>query len=152
MNLSGYIKVVGSSLGVAAAATTTHNSAWVDTQGFNGCMCIVKGSTLAGGTSGFGTWTLKAHHAASRSTLVMGTLGTITSTAILAAAGTNRLVTFDVYKPLKRYLRFAISGSSVGTYEFIPVLYEPYRPGSSACGPASTTTWAGSTVVAGKST
>jgi hypothetical protein len=153
MNLSKNVKVVGSSLGVPAAASTSQNSHWIDTQGFNGCMMIVKGSTLAGGTSGFGTWTLTARHAASKSTLVWGSIGTVTSTAILAAAGTNRIMTFDVYKPLKRYLRFTITGSSVGTYEFIPVLYEPRRPGhSSACGPLSTTTWAGSTCVASKAT
>jgi hypothetical protein len=152
MNFSKNIQLVGSSLGVIAAATTSQNSHWVDTQGFNGCMMICKGSTLAGGTSGFGTWTMTAYHAASRSSAAMGSLGTVTSTAILAGAGTNRIVSFDVYKPTKRYLRFTVTGSSVGTYEFIAVNYEPYRPGSSGCGPASTTTWAGSTAVASKTT
>ena len=152
MNLSKNVKVIGSSLGVIAAATTTQNTHWVDTQGFNGCLMIVKGSTLAGGSSGFGTWTLTGYHSASRSSLVMGAIGTVTSTAIRAAAGTNRLVTFDVYKPLKRYLRFSVTGSSVGTYEHIAVLYEPKAPGTSQCAPGATTTWAASSAVASVAT
>jgi hypothetical protein len=152
MNLSKNSQVIGSSLGVIAAATTSQNSHWVDTKGFNGTMMICKGSTLAGGSSGFGTWTLTAYHAASKSSASMGAIGTITSTAILAGAGTNRIVSFDVYKPVKRYLRFTVTGSSVGTYEFIAVNYEPCSPGSSGWGPDSTTTWGGSTAVASPTT
>lgn len=150
MNLSKNVALVGSTLGVKAAATTSQNSHWVDMQGYNGCMMIVKGSSLAGGTSGFGTWTLTGYHAASRSSLVQGAIGTITSTAILAAAGTNRLVAFDFYKPLKRYVRCCITGSSVGTYEFIAVQYEPKRPGSSQL--SDSTTYFGSTCSVSKST
>lgn len=150
MNLSKNVSLVGSSVGVVAAATTTSNSHWVDTRGYNGCMFICKASTLAGGSSGFGTWTITAYHAASKSSSVQGSLGTYTSTAVLAGAGTNRLHVFDVYKPTKRYLRCAITGSSVGTYEWIAVLYEPRRPGSTQL--SASTTYSGSTCVSGKTT
>ena len=150
MNLSKNVALVGSSLGVVAAATTSQNSHWVDTKGYNGCMFICKGSTLAGGSSGFGTWTITGYHAASKSSSVQGAIGTLTSTAVRAAAGTNRIAAFDIYKPLKRYVRCCITGSSVGTYEWIGVLYEPRRGGSSQLD--ASTTYVGSTCVASPTT
>jgi hypothetical protein len=151
MNLSKNVLVVGSSIGVATAASSSINSAWIDTRGFNGCMCIVRGSTLAVSS---GAHRVYAIHAASASSASEGKLGYIatSSGAHVATAGTNRNYIFDVYKPIKRYLRFRVDNSSAGTYEFIPVLYEPRRPGSTFCDANATTSLYASTCVVSKTT
>jgi hypothetical protein len=151
MNLSKNVLVIGSSIGVATAASSSINSPWIDTQGFSGCMCVVRGSTLAVSS---GAHRVYAIHAASKSSASEGKLGYIASSsgAHVATAGTNRNYVVDIYKPTKRYVRFRVDNSSAGTYEFVPILYGPKRPGSTACDANATTSLYASTCIVGKTT
>ena len=102
----------------SGTSTSDQASDAVDTTGFNGCRFMVTCGTAVG--TGYG---ITAQ--ASTSTTV-GDFASFTTSITAASTVSNRVLSVDVYKPTKRYLR--VISTSTTTNDLGGVIAELYDP------------------------
>ena len=156
MNLLQHVNVIKAST-IRFAANTTVLSKAVDMAGFEGVLFIAVGSSLLAATTGSTAGNTKTIMFAKGSSAAAGTYNrysgwAASSSGLAAAAGSNRLMLLDVYRPRDRYVKAALRGTSAANYidSIIAIQYGARRPGSSAL--QQSTMVAGSTVVVSPAT
>jgi len=116
------------------SSASTHNSTGIDLANREGCLFIASFSTLAEGASSIKI-KIQGSTVGTTAGFVSYAGSGISSTAIVTNSRNRRVAVLDLYKPLKRYARVRIEGSSSGVKYLNSVLAMPYgvrRPASTA--------------------
>lgn len=104
MSLTKNVKITRVSA-AAAAGQTAVNSSILDMQGFDGVLFLV----LTGDVSDTSVLTLKAEQNAVNSGTGMAALSGSAAFTAGATSADNKILSLDVFKPSKRYLRAALT-------------------------------------------
>ena len=111
MNLLYNTKITPGLLGLSTGAASTGRE--IDMSGFEGCLFILHGTSLMENSAGA---TLKAAGSTASGGTFVAYSQTAASTHIQATASFDRkMITLDVYKPLKRYVKCLVTGNSSDT-------------------------------------
>lgn len=156
MNLIKNVNIVKAST-IRFAAASTIVSKRVDMAGYEGVVFIAVGSSLLAATTGSTAGNTKTQLHVSGTSSTAGTWNrysgfAASSSGLAAAAGTKRLLVLDLYRPLDRYVRALVKGSSAANYidAILAIQYGAKRAGSTAL--MRSTMVAGSTVLASPTT
>jgi len=129
MNLLNQVRVLRCLDAKTSGGNITTTGKAVDTKGFEGVLFIAQGSTLLNKAAVY----MSCKTAATTTATFMA--ANTRSTGILCTSGLldSKTFCYDIYRPLKRYVKPIVVGASSGhIFSITAILYGARRPGSSA--------------------